>query len=136
MAERRMAPPEAAVDPPPGGQHQKIHAREEEPVPVARFVEAGKPQPAGPQAWAVVLTVAGLYYVWTRVLGKSLPSFAQGGHRVGANKGRGGTIMGMGAGGSGGGNRQAEVRAARERQQQRLQQTAARARESACEGSV
>eukprot|EP00584_Thalassiosira_punctigera_P007745 CAMPEP_0172529550 /NCGR_PEP_ID=MMETSP1067-20121228/3603_1 /TAXON_ID=265564 ORGANISM="Thalassiosira punctigera, Strain Tpunct2005C2" /NCGR_SAMPLE_ID=MMETSP1067 /ASSEMBLY_ACC=CAM_ASM_000444 /LENGTH=242 /DNA_ID=CAMNT_0013313621 /DNA_START=61 /DNA_END=789 /DNA_ORIENTATION=+ len=81
-------------------------------------------QPAGPQIWAVVLTIGGLYYLWTRVLGKSLPSFAQRGHRVGANKGRG--VVGSGSGGDGG--RQAEIRAARERQQQRLQ-TAARARE-------
>lgn len=49
-----------------------------------------KKQPAGPQLWAVVFTIGGLYYVWTRVLGRSirftLPQ--RSGHRI---KGHGGT---------------------------------------------
>ena len=76
------------------------------------------PKPAGPQLWAVVITIGGLYYLWTRVLGKSLPSFAQ----------RGKTSGGGGGGRVSNSNRQAEIQAARERQQQRLE-TAARARE-------
>ena len=49
-----------------------------------------KKQPAGPQLWAVVFTIGGLYYVWTRVLGRSI-RFAlpqRSGHRI---KGHGGT---------------------------------------------
>jgi hypothetical protein len=51
-----------------------------------------KKQPAGPQGpqlWAVVFTIGGLYYVWTRVLGRSI-RFAlpqRSGHRI---KGHGG----------------------------------------------
>ncbi|KAL7449996.1 hypothetical protein ACHAWC_002487 [Mediolabrus comicus] len=48
-----------------------------------------KKQPAGPQLWAVVFTIGGLYYVWTRVLGRSI-RFAlpqRSGHRI---KGHGG----------------------------------------------
>ena len=80
--------------------------------------------PAGPQLWAVVLTLVGLYYLWTRLLGKSLPRFTQrGGHRIGATGG-GGTV-GRGR------NHRAEVQAARERQQQEQHLlTAARARET------
>jgi hypothetical protein len=53
-----------------------------------------KQQPAGPQLWAVVFTIGGLYCFWTRVLGRSirLPHRA---HRVGgsssSNKGHGTT---------------------------------------------
>lgn len=49
-----------------------------------------KKQAAGPQLWAVVFTIGGLYYVWTRVLGRSI-RFAlpqRSGHRI---KGHGGT---------------------------------------------
>ena len=68
--------------------------------------------------------VGGLYYLWTKILGKKLPSFAsvQRGHRIGKT---GGGRSGIGSGNN---NRQAEIQAARERQQQRLQ-NAARARE-------
>ena len=58
---------------------------------------AGKPQmlyrkkqPAGPQLWAVVFTIGGLYYFWTRVLGRSI-RFPQRAHRVGSTKGHGTT---------------------------------------------
>lgn len=110
MAER-VTPPEAAADPPAGGLAGGT----------ATFVQGGRSRPAaGPQAWAVVLTLAGGYYVWTRVLGKSLPGFLRGGgHRVGSHKGRGG---------GGGVDRQADVRAARER---RLLQQAAQAQGTA-----
>lgn len=115
MADRQMTPPEAVVDPPP---QQRIHATAD--PPFARFPQQQQKRAAGPQIWAVVLTLAGLYYVWTRVLGKSLPSFARKGNRIGADNRSGGSI--------GGGGRQAEIRAARERQQ-RLLQNSARARE-------
>lgn len=107
------AAPRVAIDPP-----QQIQTFAEQEAP--HFGHPKQRRPAGPQIWAVVLTIAGLYYVWTRVLGKSLPSFAQKGNRIGASKSRSGVI--------GSSNRQAEIRAARELQQQRLE-TAARARE-------
>lgn len=49
-----------------------------------------KKQPAGPQLWAVVFTIGGLYYLWTRVLGRSI-RIPQRAHRVGSNKGHGTT---------------------------------------------
>lgn len=49
-----------------------------------------KKQPAGPQLWAVVFTIGGLYYFWTRILGRSI-RFPQRAHRVGGNKGHGTT---------------------------------------------
>ena len=49
-----------------------------------------KKQPAGPQLWAVVFTIGGLYYFWTRVLGRSI-RFPQRAHRVGSTKGHGTT---------------------------------------------
>ena len=68
-----------------------------------------RPKPAGPQMWAVVLTAACLYFLWTRVLGKALPGVARrGGRRIGVQSGGGGADL------------RADVRAARERQQQRL----------------
>lgn len=79
-------------------------------------------KPAGPQLWAVVFALGGLYYLWTRILGKSLPGFLKrggGGYRIGAKKGHGSSSSS---------GRQAEIQAARERQQQHLQ-TASRARE-------
>jgi len=111
-----VTPQEVAVDPPqtytysePGVHHQYDQRK----------------QPAGPQVWAVILTLAGLYYLWTRILGKSLPSFAQRGHRIGAK--------GHSAIGGSGDRRQADIQVARERQQQRLQ-TATRAREMVTQG--
>ena len=61
--------------------------------------------PPGPQLWAIVLSLGGLYYIWTRILGRPLPSFLRetGGYRV--RKGHSAD----------------EMAAARERQQQRLQ---------------
>ncbi len=49
-----------------------------------------KKRPAGPQLWAVVFTIGGIYYFWTRVLGRTirLPHRA---HRVGSTKGHGTT---------------------------------------------
>ena len=35
--------------------------------------------PAGPQLWAAALVLAGLYYLWTRVLGRSMPGGGGGG---------------------------------------------------------
>lgn len=60
--------------------------------------------PPGPQLWAIVLSVVGIYYVWTKILGRSAPSFLRGtgGHRVRK------------------GHSAEEMAAARERQQQRL----------------
>lgn len=49
-----------------------------------------KKQPAGPQLWAVVFTIGGLYYLWTRVLGRSI-RLPQRAHRVGSTKGYGTT---------------------------------------------
>jgi hypothetical protein len=133
-----MADPQSdmriAVDPPPQDQEAPIKIISAHAEPQAGGEGAYPPQqqqqqrkPHGPQLWAVVLTLGGLYYVWTRILGKSLPSFARRGHRIGANKGKvGGGSSGGGSGGSS--SRRAEIAAARERQQQRLQ-TASRARE-------
>mmetsp|Transcript_1576 Transcript_1576/g.3384 ORF Transcript_1576/g.3384 Transcript_1576/m.3384 type:complete len:261 (+) Transcript_1576:132-914(+) len=100
---------------PPDGQQQQQHQQRSN-------------KPAGPQLWAVVFALGGIYYLWTRVLGKSLPGFAQrggGGYRIGAKKGH---SIGSSSSSSSSGNRQAEIQAARERQQQRLQ-TASRAHE-------
>lgn len=74
---------------------------------------------AGPQVWAILLTAGGLYYVWTRVLRKPLPSifhWGRGGNRIGTGRSNGGF----------GGNkdRQAEIAAARERQQRQLEKMA------------
>lgn len=91
------------VDPPPG--EAQIYA---------------KPQSAGPQVWAVVLAIAGFYYVWTRILGKSLPNllhFGGGGNRTGTRSGIGGSD-----------NRRAEIAEARERQQQQLEAVARQAK--------
>jgi len=41
--------------------------------------------PAGPQLWAVALVLVGLYYLWTRVLGRSMPGGGGGGGRVAAS---------------------------------------------------
>lgn len=104
--QQQQAGPRIAVDPPPQSQSFV--------EPHARHPNFAQRKPPGPQIWAIVLTLGGLYYIWTRVLGKSLPSFAQRGHSVGA-KGHSTS-------------RQAEIQAARERQQERLQ-TANRAHE-------
>ena len=128
------AVPKIEVDPPPRAENQQITQSDAEILHTQTYSEprAHHPQhyrqrsnkPAGPQLWAVVLTLGGLYYLWTRILGKKLPSFAsvQRGHRIGKT---GGGRSGIGSGSI---NRQAEIQAARERQQQRLQ-NAARARE-------
>mmetsp|Transcript_5094 Transcript_5094/g.10412 ORF Transcript_5094/g.10412 Transcript_5094/m.10412 type:complete len:254 (+) Transcript_5094:239-1000(+) len=79
-----------------------------------------KNKPVGPQLWAVLFSLAGLYYLWTRVLGRPIPSsfsrlFGGSGHRIGAsttNKGHGSTS-----------SQAIDIRAVRERQQQRLQTT-------------
>ena len=86
-----------------------------DPAAAYRYAQQQQRKPAGPQLWAVVFTLAGLYYLWTRLLGKSLPGFG-GGHRV---KGR--SINIIGNNNSSNNNRQAEIAAARERQQQRLE---------------
>mmetsp|Transcript_28213 Transcript_28213/g.56764 ORF Transcript_28213/g.56764 Transcript_28213/m.56764 type:complete len:228 (-) Transcript_28213:395-1078(-) len=49
-----------------------------------------KKQPAGPQLWAIVFTIGGLYYFWTRVLGRSI-NLPHRAHRVGSTKGHGTT---------------------------------------------
>ncbi|KAL3782178.1 hypothetical protein ACHAWO_004024 [Cyclotella atomus] len=62
--------------------------------------------PPGPQIWAVVLTGGLLYYIWTKILGRPVPSVIRrnvGGHLVRK------------------GHSAEEMAAARERQQQRLQ---------------
>jgi hypothetical protein len=81
-------------------------------------------KPRGPQLWAIVLTFAAMYYLWTRILGRSIPFFAphgsaRGGHRISSSSGS--IIRGKG-------HSQAEMMAARERQQERLA-NAAKARE-------
>ncbi|KAL7477026.1 hypothetical protein ACHAWX_000090 [Stephanocyclus meneghinianus] len=38
----------------------------------------------GPQLWAIVLLLAGLYFLWTRVLGLPLPTRGGGGRRLGS----------------------------------------------------
>lgn len=106
----QRAEPQVVDDPPPQTQ-SFAEPRAHHPP----FVQQRKP--AGPQLWAVVFTLGGLYYLWTRIFGKSLPSFARSGNRVGA-KGHSGSSS----------SRQAEIQAARERQQQRLQ-TSSRAHE-------
>jgi len=47
-------------------------------------------QPAGPQLWAIVFTIGGLYYFWTRILGRSI-NLPHRAHRVGSTKGHGTT---------------------------------------------
>ena len=49
-----------------------------------------KKQPAGPQLWAIVFTIGGLYYFWTRILGRSI-NLPHRAHRVGSTKGHGTT---------------------------------------------
>ncbi|KAL7470521.1 hypothetical protein ACHAXS_010795 [Conticribra weissflogii] len=86
---------------------------------VPHLLEA-KNTPVGPQLWAVLFSLAGLYYLWTRILGRPIPSsfsrlFGGSGHRIGAsktNKGHGSTS-----------SQAMDIRAARERQQQRLETT-------------
>ena len=79
MAEQ--VPQQVAVDPVPEEQtmkvpeqQQKIYSHNEPKAidPSAYRVYSQPPQKraAGPQIWAVVLTLGGLYYIWTRVLGK------------------------------------------------------------------
>ncbi|KAL3797704.1 hypothetical protein HJC23_000249 [Cyclotella cryptica] len=64
-----------------------------------------RPKP-GPQLWAIVLASVGLYYLWTRILGRPLPSFLRkGGQRIGSK-----------------GHSDTEMAAAREKQQERLVQ--------------
>ena len=127
--------PQVVVDPPPAqeGQHQQqtktTQTYAEPRVIIDKADEAAyrhallqqQRKPAGPQIWAVVFTLAGLYYIWTRVLGKPLPSRAslRGGQKIGINSslGRSGAISSS----SSNSNRQAEIAAARERQQQRLE---------------
>jgi len=85
-----------------------------------------EPKSTGPQVWAVVITIAGLYYVWTRILGKSLPNIFRsvgGGNRIGT---RG--IVGRAHGIGGSENRRAEIAAARERQQKQLETVARQAK--------
>jgi hypothetical protein len=77
--------------------------------------ESFQHKPPGPQLWAIFLSIAGIYLLWTRILGRPLPSFlsslrSKNGQRAGK------------------GHSAAEMAAAREKQQQRLQ-TANRARE-------
>ena len=57
------------------------------PVAIRSFSEPRARKPHGPQAWAVVLTIGGLYYVWTKILGKSYPTFGRQGQRIGAGSG-------------------------------------------------
>ncbi|KAL9186212.1 hypothetical protein ACHAXT_005450 [Thalassiosira profunda] len=117
--------PRIAVDPVSPGEQVKVQAAPEGPVKMQAYPDHRPPpmlrpkKPVGPQLWAVVFTLAGLYYLWTRVLGKSMPRLAAQGNRVGANTASSGRSSN---------NRQAEIQAARERQQQRLE-NAARAKE-------
>jgi hypothetical protein len=85
---------------------QELGGGENTPIQIQTFAEpdartgaatAGNPQllyrkkqPAGPQLWAVVFTIGGLYYFWTRVLGRSI-RLPQRAHRVGSTKGHGTT---------------------------------------------
>ena len=64
------------------GEPQMLH-------PVIRSIpEPRARKPHGPQLWAVVLTVGCLYYVWTKVLGKSFPTFGgRQGQRIGVGDG-------------------------------------------------
>lgn len=105
LREARVVEPRIVVlggddPPPPHGFHPLLKQR---------------PPPPGPQLWAVVLTSVGLYYVWTRVLGRSIPAiFVRGsGQHVGsAKKDHNNT------------DRHADMVAAREKQQRRLRQQA------------
>ena len=47
-----------------------------------------KKKAAGPQLWAVVFTIGGLYYFWTKILGRSV-NLPRRSHRVGSSKGHG-----------------------------------------------
>ena len=123
--------PQVVVDPHPAqeGQHQQqttqTYAAEPR-VIIDKADEAAyrhallqqQRKPAGPQLWAVVFTLAGLYYIWTRVLGKPLLSRSglRGG-QIGANYSSGA----ISSSSSSNSNRQAEIAAARERQQRRLE---------------
>ena len=74
--------PQIAVDPVPAEeqamkvpeQQQKTISHEPKAIDPDHYrVYSQPPQKraaAGPQIWAVVLTIGGLYYIWTRVLGK------------------------------------------------------------------
>ena len=62
--------PQIAVDPVPEEQIMKVQEQQQK---IYSHSEPRYSQPkraAGPQIWAVVLTIGGLYYIWTRVLGK------------------------------------------------------------------
>lgn len=45
-----------------------------------------KKKAAGPQLWAVVFTIGGLYYFWTKIMGRSV-NLPRRSHRVGSSKG-------------------------------------------------
>ena len=72
--------PQIAVDPVPEEQAMKVPEQQHkiyshsEPKAIDpnhyRYSQPPQKRAAGPQIWAVVLTVGGLYYIWTRVLGK------------------------------------------------------------------
>jgi len=81
-------------------------------VVIRSFPEPRARKPHGPQAWAVILTVGCLYYVWTKVLGKSFPTFSRQGQRIGV----GGDIKKSAR------DHQADRLAAIERRQQQQQQ--------------
>ena len=74
------------------------------------FLKPRPPAP-GPQLWAIILTCMGLYYLWTRILGRSLPSiFIRGlGQRL-VSKKKNDNV------------RHSEMVAAREKQQRQLQE--------------
>lgn len=76
------------------------------------FLKPRPPAP-GPQLWAVVLTCIGLYYLWTRILGRSMPAnFVRGlGQRLVFKKKNDNV-------------RHSEMVAAREKQQRQLQEVA------------
>jgi hypothetical protein len=78
------------------------------------FLKPRPPAP-GPQLWAVILTCMGLYYLWTRILGRSLPAiFVRGlGQRLVSQKKNVNV-------------RHSEMVAAREKQQRQLQEIANR----------
>lgn len=73
--------------------------------------------PPGPQLWAIVISILGIYYLWTKILNRPLPSFLRapggGGHRVRPK-----------------GHSAEEMAAVRERQQQRLQNLAAASKQN------
>jgi hypothetical protein len=74
------------------------------------FLKPRPPAP-GPQLWAIILTCICLYYLWTRILGRSLPTvFVRGlGQRLVSQKKNDNV-------------RHSEMVAAREKQQRQLQE--------------